>query len=583
MPILSNIEAFAQQVAETIASVLGIEVQMIDEQLRLCVGTGIYVSRRDRVFDATSASYYVMQTGKPIVIEKAKHHQICMQCTHRLNCIDLAEICYPIMMNSKPIGVIALIAQKEQQREALLANKEKLFMFIEKMAGLLEFAIRVSDLKDQVSRLMEAQELIMNSIQEGIISLNSQGKIIFINQSAINMLEMEYEEFKHRHISAVFEGAEDILAMTSGKNTIELELFSAAQYNSKHFIGTITPFKLVTGENALVICFRDIKTIPRMVRNYLRKERKITFVDILGKSDTIIGIKKQALQVARNDSSILIMGESGTGKEMFARAIHYASHRSNGPLISINCGAIPEGLLESELFGYEEGAFTGAKKGGKPGQFELANNGTLFLDEIGDMPLHLQVKLLRVLEDKHLIRLGGTRPVFVNVRIIAATNKNIEDLMLRGEFREDLYYRLNVIPLYIPSLRERPEDILVYLEYFISKYNSILNKEVECCTQEVMEYLTSYTWPGNVRELENVVEYMINMENGSRIQTSSLPQRLIEKLKKNSCTTIKENEKQLINDAIKKFGLENKELIANHLGISKATLYRKLKSYKLYQ
>jgi transcriptional regulator with PAS, ATPase and Fis domain len=322
--------------------------------------------------------------------------------------------------------------------------------------------------------------------------------------------------------------------------------------------------------------------MPNLVRNYLGKEQKITMVDILGKSQAIENAKGRAFQVASSDSSVLITGESGTGKEMFARAIHYASSRASRPLISINCGAIPEGLLESELFGYEEGAFTGAKKGGKPGQFELANNGTLFLDEIGDMPLHLQVKLLRALEDRHIQRVGGTKPVFINVRIIAATNKDLERLLLSAEFREDLYYRLNVIPLHIAPLRERPEDIESYAIHFTDKYNTLLKKSIGYPTKEVLDRLYSYSWPGNVRELENMVEYAINMERGAQISVSSLPERILAEHKRiNYC--VKDLERKIISDAIATHA-NNGNAINNtctSLGISRSTLYRKLKEYKL--
>lgn len=583
MSKLSDIMEFAQQVSEAIASVLGIEVQMIDDQLRLCVGTGIYLNKRDRVFDATSASYYVIEKGEPIVIEQARQHDICLQCTHRDHCVDLAEICYPIIIDGKPMGVIALIAQKEDQKRALLINKEKLFKYIERMAGLISYVVKASELNQQVCLLMEAQEKIMNSIQEGIISIDYQGNIVFVNQSSASLLSIESNVLLKKHISEIFDKTEDILINLKSMNAMETELFTTQDFGNRHFIGTVTPVTLVSGEKGLVICFRDINTIPKMVRTFLRKERKITFNDILGTSKDIITLKQQAMQVAKNDSSIFIFGESGTGKEMFARAIHYASMRSNGPLISINCGAIPEGLLESELFGYEEGAFTGAKKGGKPGQFELANYGTLFLDELGDMPLHLQVKILRALEEKQVTRVGGTRPNLINVRIIAATNKNIEELIERGEFRGDLYFRLNVIPVHISPLRKRLEDVKVYVDYFIKKYNEILNKSVKGCSLEVMEYLENYSWPGNVRELENIIEYSINMENSSEIRVVSLPKRVLEKGKTSSVQSIREKEKQLIIEAIKNLGstVKAKEKIAKSLGISKSTLYRKIKQYKL--
>ncbi|MGB9792209.1 MAG: sigma 54-interacting transcriptional regulator [Thermacetogeniaceae bacterium] len=586
---LSDIADFAQQVAQALSSALDIEVQIIDRQRRLIAGTGMYFKRINEIFDVTSACHHVMETGIPLIIEEAKKHKICLQCRYRPTCADLAEICYPILVNNSCVGVIAFIAQREDQQQTLITRKDTLLMFLGKMSALLAYTLRSYELNQQITRLIDAQQTIMNSIQEGLISINSEGKIVFVNQAAAILIGKPQTELMGKAIKEIFQSSEEIITCMRQQRTMEMELFTKDSPKAKHFIGTATSIIGYDGEPGLVICFRDIEAIPKAIQNYLRKERKITFDDILGKSQAILNVKKRAFQVANSDSSILITGESGTGKEMFARAIHYASPRASGPLISINCGAIPEGLLESELFGYEEGAFTGAKKGGKPGQIELANNGTLFLDEIGDMPLHLQVKLLRVIEEKQIQRVGGTKPIFVNARIIAATNKNLEKMILSGEFREDLYYRLNVIPLHIPPLRERPEDIETYVEHFIKKYNALLNKNIGFPTDDVMNILKSYSWPGNVRELENVIEYAVNMETGPRITVSSLPERLLASQNpsqyspKNYQTKVREIEKSLILEAIEKF--KNKpnsvQNICEFLGISRATLYRKLKKYNL--
>ena len=245
--------------------------------------------------------------------------------------------------------------------------------------------------------------------------------------------------------------------------------------------------------------------------------------------DRIMIAKKQALITARSNSTVLITGESGTGKEMFAKAIHYASPREDKPFITVNCGAIPENLLESELFGYEKGAFTGASEKGKEGKFELADGGTIFLDEIGDMPLHLQVKILHVLQNMRFDRVGGSKSIIVDVRVIAATNKDLEKLIEEGSFREDLYYRLSVIPLSIPPLRERKDDIKQLMYHFLKKYNSFMNKKIERFSPEVEEIYTNHDWPGNVRELENAVEYGANMAFGNVIGIDEVPARILKK------------------------------------------------------
>lgn len=286
------------------------------------------------------------------------------------------------------------------------------------------------------------------------------------------------------------------------------------------------------------------------------------------------------------DSTILITGESGTGKELFAHAIHHESLRKKGPFIAVNCGAIPENLLESELFGYEEGAFTGARRSGKPGKFELANGGTLFLDEIGDMPLHLQVKLLRVLQEYTIERVGGIKPLIIDVRIIAATNRNLEEMIKDNQFRNDLYYRLSVIPFHIPPLRERMEDLELLVHCFIQKYNLILGKNIKGYKKDALARMVEYSWPGNVRELENAIEYSANVCPDSLIDASYLPDRIIKHttalspLKpQESVRSIADLEKNAIVEALKRYGTSNhaKENIARYLGMSRSTLYRKIK------
>ena len=251
---------------------------------------------------------------------------------------------------------------------------------------------------------------------------------------------------------------------------------------------------------------------------------------ILGVSSKIMSIKEKIQIIAPSASSVFITGESGTGKELVATALHSESERKNFPFIAFNCASIPENLLESELFGYVKGAFTGADNKGRIGIFEAANGGTLFLDEVGDMPSYLQVKLLRVLERKEITRLGSNQVIKIDVRLIAATNKNMEELVTKGEFREDLYYRLNVIPIKLPPLRERKEDIKILAKNFIDKYSSILNKTVSGIDQNFWRKMEEYSWPGNVRELQNSMEYVVNMMKYTEvINFRLLPHKVLEK------------------------------------------------------
>ncbi|BEP29827.1 sigma-54 interaction domain-containing protein [Helicovermis profundi] len=271
------------------------------------------------------------------------------------------------------------------------------------------------------------------------------------------------------------------------------------------------------------------------------------------------------------------------GKEVIARLIHNTSKRKNEPFVAINCSAIPENLIESELFGYDEGAFSGAKKGGKIGKFQLADGGTIFLDEIGEMALHLQSKLLRVIQDKQITKIGGLNPIEVDIRILAATNKKLETLVKNGKFREDLYYRLKVIPIYSSPLRERIGDIKLLLDYFVKHYSDILEKKISGISDDALKVLLSYSWKGNVRELMNVVEFSMSMSNTDMITLNNLPNDILNPIEDDfEELNVEYNIKLLIERAIKKYGNSTlaKEMAAKALGISVATLYRKMKDFE---
>jgi len=303
---------------------------------------------------------------------------------------------------------------------------------------------------------------------------------------------------------------------------------------------------------------------------------------IIGSSQKITEIKKEIKKVANSFSTVLITGESGSGKEVVATAIWQNSDRRNNRFVAINCAAIPEPLLESELFGYVKGAFTGADPNGKIGKFELANKGVIFLDEIGDMPIYLQSKILRVIQDKKITRIGSNQVIPLDVRIIAATNKDLRQMINENKFREDLYYRLNVIPIEIPPLRERKEDIEDLIFYFIHYYRKLFGKNFIKIEDETMKKLISYPWYGNVRELENTVEFMVNMMENGVINDTSIPINIKKNshrnTKKEKIRTLKEIEQEEILKAIEYYGntTEGKIEAANALGIGIATLYRKI-------
>jgi len=311
--------------------------------------------------------------------------------------------------------------------------------------------------------------------------------------------------------------------------------------------------------------------------------------NVIGISDKMQEVFKTALKAAKSKATILLMGESGTGKELIARAIHFESDRAKGPFIAINCAAIPENLLEAELFGYEKGAFTGALVS-KPGKFELANGGTIFLDEIGDMSLALQAKLLRVIQEKVFERVGGTKPIKVDVRIIAATNKNLEEMVRQNTFREDLYYRLNVIPIFLPPLRERREDIPLLIDHFLKKFNEEYGKNLGI-SEDAVRALINYSWPGNVRELENTIERLVVLTEGTEITFEDLP-FYIKRHKKSKLEFLKgiqslpaqieHLEKKAIEEALKACNY-NQTKAAKLLGLTKRQINYKIKKYGILQ
>jgi len=333
---------------------------------------------------------------------------------------------------------------------------------------------------------------------------------------------------------------------------------------------------------------RLLSTIEKAKRQLqLIKTRNILFESresLIGESPAMKNLKETIEIVSKVDSTVLIIGESGTGKELVARSIHRLSKRADKPFVDINCAAIPDNLIESELFGYEKGAFTGATKG-KKGKFEIADEGTLFLDEIGDMPMLAQSKLLRVLEERKISRIGSVDNIPVDVRVIAATNKNLEEEVKRGNFREDLFYRINVVPIYVPPLRERGEDIIILAEHFLSAFSKDYKREKPELSDDVKEIMLGYSWPGNVRELKNLMERLTILTHGKTIKPSDLPKNMFEgnnSLKKFTNMQLKqakeEFEKNYIKEIIEKFNGDLKKA-AKFMGIDISNLYRKLNKY----
>ena len=592
--ILSKNQLDVQQVAEAIASVLTVEVTIADERLRRIAGTGRYEGRIGDRLVKDSAFAAVLREGRGFIIANPREHAVCNTCEGKQSCEERAEVCCPIMLDGKVIGVIALIACDEAQYQILLANPDGLFDFLQRMADLLAGKIAGRERLEQLHAIQQQLTTLFDTVQEGIIAVDRNGKIVNINAAAAKMLQVSQKPVLGKELALLLSGLPLADSLTTGHDVFNREAFRLIRGQRVYYVATVKTWLGGTEVWGAVVTLREMAEVKKIVSNFSTQEHCFSFEMILGDSPALAKAKQEAAQAAAGNVTVLIQGESGTGKELFARAIHNASARRDKPIIAINCAAIPEALLESELFGYEEGAFTGARRGGKPGKFELADGGTVFLDEIGDMSLSLQAKLLRVLQERKIERVGSTETTAIDVRIIAATHKDIEAMVRQGEFRQDLYYRINVFPLQIPSLCQRRQDLPLLIERFLARYRDKMAKNVEGIDADAYACLLEYGWPGNIRELENTIEYLVSIADGKIIEQRHIPQRILiagktaqpgspVQAQPTRLLTIAELEKRAIMSAIEQFGLtmRGKAQLTQVLGISKATLYRKLKQYNI--
>lgn len=592
MSLLKEIAPSVQQVAEAIAIAVGVEVEIVDNELSIIGGTAIYFDRigqKEEAGKVDGDKLYarVLRSGVTEYIEDAINYQYYDSSIPEGEDRELAEICTPIRLNEYTIGIIGLIAMNEDQKSILLDKERRMVSFVEKMADLLsaKASQRVS-LNDSETMVNEITT-VLETTHEGIFAIDNKGYIRRCNSMAESLLHTTKFDLVGSHISKFMLGAPALEVLRTGVGYTENEEIYVKDREKSHFIVTTKPMMKEGQIIGAVISFRDIVEAQKLVYNINNRALKYTFDDIIGSSDPMRRAKNQATLTARGNSTVLITGESGTGKEMFAKAIHYASSRAKGAFVTVNCGAIPENLLESELFGYEKGAFTGANDKGKIGKFELANGGTIFLDEIGDMPLHLQVKILHVIQNMRFERVGGNKTIIVDIRVIAATNKELEEMIKEGTFREDLYYRLSVIPMTIPPLRDRKDDIKLLMYHFLNKYNTFMNRKMNGFSDGVEAVYMEYDWPGNVRELENAVEYGVNMAFGDQIGIDAVPARLLRNEYSSSLSQdknlplnvqVRNFEREVIGQKLRKYGSSGaaKDQVAQELGLSRATLYRKL-------
>ncbi|MED4909256.1 sigma-54-dependent Fis family transcriptional regulator [Brevibacillus centrosporus] len=599
MSLLKEIQRTAQQVAEAISAVLQIETEIVDDEMTIIAGTGKYKNMIDMKEEGgqVEAGYLygrVIRTNQPYFVEDARNDPSYDPSVLIGLADEWAELCAPIHYNGSVIGVIGLVAFDEMQLQSLVKNKLVLLPYLQRMSELLTSKIAEQSALDNWIKTTQKLEVLIGSIHEGIIAIDENGIITNCNQTAQQLIQLEKHALINQHIEDIWPNSPMLEVIQTGKGYIEQEEHYLYKQHYMHIIVTARPIKINEEVVGVVATFRRMADARRLAYELTNEPKDLFFPEIYGKSRALSLVKKQAEQVARGTSNILITGQSGTGKGMMAAAIHSASNRRTGPFIIVNCGAIPETLLESELFGYASGAFTGARREGKAGKFELANGGTIFLDEIGDLPLHLQVKLLHVLQSKQVERVGSNRLIPINIRIISATNKDLDEMVRTKEFREDLFFRLNVIPLHMPPLSERKDDIPVLMDYFLAKYCQMTGQIPLDFTPEVKQAFIQYPWPGNVRELENAIEYAVNMTSSPFIDIESIPPRIRNTI--NPLTIrraelpelslkdlLRDHEKQILIEMFKKYGqgLEEKRIIATKLDIGLATLYRKIDAYQL--
>lgn len=530
----------------------------------------VCANRSERTVGTNAIAMAIIE-DRPIQIVGPEHYNIN---NHNWTC-SAAPIHNP---SGNVIGVLDLSGHYSLIHKHTLGMVASLVQAIER-----EFHVREKNRKLQLAN--EHLKAVIDSMTEGVIAIDTNGKVTAANSNLLKLLQIKKSEICGNNISDIFTGYNPLLEVFKlGQDyTDREETFTVDSYK----VACITTARQIKNENNFTVgvvgVLREKKEIHRMINRFTGAKASFTFSDIIGKSQLI----KQALNIARivaeKDTKVLLEGESGTGKELFAQSIHNASRRSCGPFIAVNCGAIPRELIESELFGYSDGAFTGAKKGGKPGKFELAEGGTLFLDEVSSMPLEMQVKLLRVLQQNEVTRVGGVETIPIDVRVITASNEPLEKLVNEGHFRNDLYYRLGVVIINIPPLRERTDDISTLFVQLLHKICGRIGKNVNDYEEHIISWLCSYDWPGNVRELENYIERAVIIAEGGTLGVEHFPPKLFRSISKIPAigqTSLAYLEKDAIEKALLMFR-GNITKASKSLGITRNTLYNKIKDYNL--
>jgi sigma-54 dependent transcriptional regulator, acetoin dehydrogenase operon transcriptional activator AcoR len=517
---------YMQSMSEITADLFNLVTTVVDRNYVRIAGTHHFSDSIGKPVKNHHVFRYVMEKDKCVMINQPRQDIACLDCSNTEECRKTAAIYTSIKVEEAVVGGLAVIAYDEHQKEKIV-NNPTFFQFIEHLSVLISGKLEAEQSSLKLENSLKKNMAILNAVHDGVLAVDHNGMIEQINHSASNFLGIKSDYYIGKSIAELLPSkiVDDIIRQNKPCVDKEIEINIGNQCNTVFL--TSEPVNRKTLNGGAVLSFKRAQEINYLAKHLsLSGTQPITFENIIGKSTSIDDVVELAKKVAVGDSTVLIRGESGTGKELFARAIHNESLRSSGPFVAVNCAAIPEPLLESELFGYQEGAFTGARRGGKPGKCELASGGTLFLDEVGDIPLFLQSKFLRMIQERTIERVGDTKTIPIDIRIITATHRNLEAMIENQEFREDLYYRINVIPISLPPLRERLNDIYDISMLFLQKYSERLNKKISDISPEVLDVFSNYDWPGNIRELENAIEYAVNLEPTGTITLVSLPARL---------------------------------------------------------
>ena len=581
--VLMQIQPTIQRFARMLASVLQLEVEIVDENLCRVAGTGAYGKFLGRQLSGNSRLLrHVLETKTEKVVTQSRFDPLCEGCDSKENCREKAFLGTPVILQDRCVGVISLIAVTHEQQEHISDNLREFSDYVRHISTI--FVSKLLEDQGPGDNISKIFATMIDNMDQGVLVVDADNRVQFVNQTALKTLGVVQNNIIGKPVR--------FRPLTFESNFTHGHMQHIVSWDDKSEL-IIGQLHNIQGRQLFLMAFHQSHTSFSVAN--APDEPHIE--QLVGECRVMRQLKRLISRIAPSPSSVMVVGESGTGKEVVARAIHKLSGRRNKPFIAINCAAIPEQLLESELFGYVKGAFTGASANGKTGLIQAANTGTLFLDEIGDMPLMLQAKLLRAIEAREILPIGASSPIQVDIRIISATNQNLAQFIAEGKFREDLFYRLNVIPITLPPLRERQEDIELLVHYFLHLHTRRLGSVYPGIAPDVVEILRKHRWPGNLRELSNLMEYLVNVvPSGEVIDSTLLPPNLLNNgtteqsdvtevseahlsLDDAGGTALEEMEKQMIREALSRHN--SKKQVADELGISIATLYRKIKRYEL--